>query len=169
MLLNNYYAMLTAAAMGAGSAQIKDLWDIDYPVKVDLADLDLRPGAVLTKVDGGDGVVFGTGNAPPAMDAFNFSGYHIYSTGNNISYVAKEPVYTENGLEYSVTYTITNAYDYALTVGEVGMIRKVYNSDNGGFLYILVECTALDKPISIPPGGVGQVVYTVNLNLPQNK
>ena len=167
MLLNNYYAMLTAAAMGAGSAQIKDLWDVDYPVKVDLADLDLRPGAVLESATGGDGVVFGTGNTTPTMDNFKLSGSYVYSTGSNIAYTANGPVETENGLKYSITYTITNAYDYDLTVGEVGLIRKVYNSNNNGPLYIMVDRTALDTPITIPIGGVGQVVYTVNLNLPQ--
>lgn len=166
MLLNNYYALLTASVFGAGSAQIKDYWDIDYPVRAEFADLDLRPGAVLTEITGGDGVIFGTGNTAPTLGDFVLSGNIFYRTGNNIAYTSEGPTETENGLKYTTTYTIDNDTGENLTIGEVGMIRKVYNSENGGPLYILVERTALDEPITIPAGGVGQVVYAVELNTP---
>lgn len=166
MLLNNYYALLTVAAFGEGSAQITDYWDIKYPVRAEFADLDLRPGRVLESITGGDGVIFGTGTTAPSIEDFALSGSIVYNSDNNISFTTEGPIETENGLKYTATYTITNVFDYDLTIGEVGMIRKVYNSDNGGPLYILAERTVFDTPITIPTGGVGQVVYTVHLSAP---
>jgi hypothetical protein len=166
MLLNNYYALLTAAAFGEGSAQITDYWDIKYPVRAEFADLDLRPGRVLESITGGDGVIFGTGTTAPSIEDSALSGSIVYNSDNNISFTTEGPIETENGLKYTATYTITNINDYALTIGEVGMIRKVYNSKLNGPLYILVERTALDEPIVISAGGVGRVVYTINLSVP---
>lgn len=117
----------------------------------------------------GRGVFFGTGNVSPTIDDYKLSGDVI----QNITYSSMDnSTFAEDGSNYvlSRTYTITNNNETDITIGEVGYFGESYyrgpNSNNYTHIFYLLERTALESPITIPAGGVGQVTYTIQMNYP---
>lgn len=108
------------------------------------------------------GVVFGTGNIAPALGDYCLSGDLI--KGFAATY-AVEPTDADDGYTMSFVYTITNNNSEAITIGEVGVVEYAHNGNNVNG-YALTERTALNSPVTIPPGGVGQVTYTIRMNYP---
>lgn len=109
-----------------------------------------------------NGVVFGTGNTAPALGDYCLSGDFI--KGFAASYTI-EQTDADDGYTMSVVYTITNNNSEAITIGEVGIVEYAHNGNNVNG-YVLTERTALDTPVTIPAGGVGQITYTVRMNYP---
>ena len=121
------------------------------------------------------GVVFGTDNTPASFNDYRLAGSCI----TNITCSSKNnTTYAEDGSSTTVsyTYTITNDSDVEITIGEVGMFSQATWQTGGNtssaaptrythFNY-MYERTALDTPVTIPAGGVGQVVYTIHFNYP---
>lgn len=116
-------------------------------------------------------VFFGSGNAPVTVDDYKFSG----STIQNITYSYKDnSTYADDGSVCNVTYdyTITNHNDSEITIGEIGIFSEVTwpTHYNGGIKYThfnyMFERTALETPITIPAGGVGQITYTIKMEYP---
>ena len=113
-------------------------------------------------------VFFGTGNTPESLDDYTFAGDVVqnitYSSVDNSNYDEDG-----SGATHSFTYTITNNNDYEITIGEIGIFSEAvwmtaYNKyTHYGYMF---ERTALETPITITPGGVGQVEYTIRMNYP---
>lgn len=119
---------------------------------------------LLTSVSGGGGVIIGTGTTPPTLDDYYLSGDLI--TGFNFSYSSTIES-DDNGSTITALYTITNSGDTAFTIGEIGLIANLYSSSYSGSKYNgLLERTVLDTPVTIEPGGVGQVTYTITFTYP---
>ena len=120
------------------------------------------------------GVLFGSGNAEPKADDYCLSGEAIDGLGSsNITSVETSEV-DDDHLTVTRTYTITNTTGNDITIGEVGLVYylQAYTSATStGSSYkkywsYLVERSKLDSPITIPAGGVGQVVYSIRMNYP---
>lgn len=114
------------------------------------------------------GVVFGTGNTPPTTEDITLSGEPV--NGFTSSMVVSE-IYGDNYIEVTGTYTITNNNDNEITIGEVALFGQISSQlqqyyDTYNYYPIMFERTALENPITIPAGGVGQITYTVRTNLP---
>lgn len=109
------------------------------------------------------GVIFGTGTTPPTLDDYCMSGETI--TAITWASNGLQSEITDNGLTIANGYTITNTGEEAITIGEIGLIASPTGSTAEGN-YALLERTVLDAPITIEPGGVGQVTYTVRFNYP---
>lgn len=113
------------------------------------------------------GFVFGTGNKAPTADDTNLSGTPINSaniaTTQLFTYNFASPLY-----EITCTYTITNNGSEAITIGEIGLFNEFYyrSQSYGNHMHypVLIERTALESPITIEAGSVGQVTYTIKLN-----
>ena len=103
------------------------------------------------------GVYFGSGNTPPSSDDFTFSGEILHNAEATAS-VTKET--TENGIKLIGKYNITNTGAEAFTIAEIGLVNGF------GTKRALFDRTVLDEPVTIPAGGVGQVVYTITFNYP---
>ena len=120
---------------------------------------------VQTTLGSNGGVVFGTGNTPPAIDNTTLSGNLIsgFSYSKNVTTERGD-----GGVTFTALYTVTNNNAEAITISEVAIIANLteYNTSPDTHLKALVERTVLDTPVTIPAGGVGQVVYTITLNLP---
>lgn len=108
------------------------------------------------------GVVLGTGNAQPSTNDYCLSG-DLVTTYNYTASVTK--TMTDDGYKLSATYTVTNTGSEAITIGEIGLFCANGILSGTGYI-ILYERTALDIPVTIEPGGVGQVTYEINLNVP---
>ena len=120
---------------------------------------------VRTTLEGNGGVIFGTGNTSPTIDDTTLSG----SLVSNFSYSSSvSTARDETGITLTALYTVTNNNAEAITISEVAIIANLteYNTSPDTHLKALVERTVLDTPVTIPAGGVGQVVYTITLNLP---
>lgn len=116
------------------------------------------------------GLVFGSGNTPVTVDDYRLSGDPIL----NITYSRTENYsYEEDGSSgtISCTYTITNNNDTDITIGEVGMFAETswqtyYGSTPYTNFFYMYGRIALESPITIAPGGVGQVTVTEQFNYP---
>lgn len=113
------------------------------------------------------GVLFGTGTTPPSGGDYALSGDIVDTI--TVSNVRSHTV-DDSGDTLTMVYTITNTGDTDITIGEVGLIAPFQYactaSNNRKTVYPLIERTVLDKPITIPSGGVGQVTYTIRMNYP---
>lgn len=114
------------------------------------------------------GVVLGSGNAPASFDDLTLSGEPI--SGFTSSKTLTQ-TYGEDYYECTAEYTVTNNNDFDITVGEIGLFITITSQSaqyNATYKYypVLLERTALESPITIPAGGVGQITYTVRTNLP---
>lgn len=120
---------------------------------------------VQTTLGSNGGVVFGTGNTPPTINDTTLSGDLV----SGFSY--SKSVTTEcgdNGVTFTALYTVTNNNAEAITISEVAIIANLtkHNTSPDAPYKALLERTVLDTPVTIPAGGVGQVVYTITFNLP---
>ena len=107
---------------------------------------------------GKQGVVFGDGDTPPTLGDYKLSG-NIITALSAVANVARS---IENGVAKAIAvYTLTNNSNADVTIREIGAIT-CYNTSSG----YLVDRTVLDAPVTIPAGGIGQVVYTITFNYP---
>ena len=121
-----------------------------------------------TQLFDGFGTFFGSGNTAPTIDDYKLSGSVIQNI--TYSYVLNNS-FNEDGSagEASVTYTITNNNEHEITIGEIGLFCEAYWStayNKYTHFFFMLERTALETPITIPAGGVGQVTYTIRMNYP---
>ena len=122
-------------------------------------------GRLVQTYTGSGGVRMGTGDTPATVDDYKLSGNLI--TG--YSFTAK--IETKNSAEsdkITATYTITNTSSSEITIKEVGIVAKMAKTTSTPQTQHmgLLERTVLDEPVTIPAGGVGQVVYTITFNYP---
>ena len=118
---------------------------------------------VRTTLEGNGGVIFGTGNTPPTIDDTTLSGSLVsnFSYSSNVS-TARD----ETGITLTALYTVTNNSADPITICEVAIIANLKNNDSLAMYKALLDRTVLDTPVTIPAGGIGQVEYTIRLNLP---
>lgn len=120
---------------------------------------------------GGTGILFGTGNTQPTVDDITLSGDAVPIASFSKSYTYKF-AYKEDCVEISTLITLTNNTEEAITIGEIGLFSIFsyrYSSSYGHpthYYPFMIERTALETPITIAPGGVGQVTYTIRMNYP---
>ena len=110
------------------------------------------------------GTHIGTGTTPPTINDYCFSGDLITDFTYSCSLTKNSD---ENGSSITALYTITNTGDTAFTIGEIGLTASLGNNNYSDIQYIgLLERTVLETPVTIEPGGVGQVTYTIRMNYP---
>lgn len=111
------------------------------------------------------GVIIGTGNVPPTFDDCTLSGDMITaftSTTNNVTHSLDD-----SGPSVTAEYTITNNGTKAFTIGEIALASHVGSSASTGITQAcLFERSVLEVPITVEPGGVAQLTYTLRFNYP---
>jgi hypothetical protein len=117
-----------------------------------------------------NGVIFGTGTTPPSLDDYCFSGTAIDNlTTSNVTLVRTNEC-TENNSKISMEYTISNTTGADITIGEIGLLipisAKKTGSNSTYYYSLLIERSVLDSPVTILAGGVGRVIYTLQMNFP---
>ena len=118
---------------------------------------------VRTSLESNGGVIFGTGNTPPTIDDTTLSGDLVSGFSYNSNVSAERG---EDGVTLTALYTVINNNAEAITISEVALIANLYNNNTQAMYKGLLDRTVLDTPVTIPAGGVGQVEYTITLNLP---
>ncbi len=108
-------------------------------------------------------ITFGDGNQAPSYDDYCLAG----SAVTGISVAENVVNSCEDGhIERKVVYTITNNNATSVTIGEIGVLANISYSSGSSYTKMLVERTALESPLTIEPGGVGQITYTLNASVP---
>ena len=103
------------------------------------------------------GVVFGDGNTPATAEDYKLAGNII----KGFTAIANLAHSIDNGVAQVVaTYTINASSE--VTIKEI--VAFAYTG--GGNSAYIVDRTVLDTPVTIPAGGIGQVVYTITFNYP---
>lgn len=117
-------------------------------------------GKLITTYSGYGGVIFGDGNIPVTIDDYCLSGNIITTLSGNgtVTWTASD---TE--LVGESTFLLTNTGTSEVTIRECGLFGGANN--NNGYTRML-DRTVLDTPVTIPAGGVGQIVYTVRIVFP---
>ena len=107
-------------------------------------------------------IVVGDGDATPTINDYNLSGNSITGIVSSTSTVRKP-----NGVEKR--FTVTNNNSNEIIIKEICYFSQGgWSSDIGNTsgVTLLLDRTVLDTPVTIPAGGVGQVVYTITFNYP---
>ena len=107
-------------------------------------------------------IVLGDGDATPTINDYNLSGNLITGIVSSTSTVRKP-----NGVEKR--FTVTNNNSNEIIIKEICYFSQGgWSSDLGSTsgTILLLDRTVLDTPVTIPAGGVGQVVYTITFNYP---
>lgn len=118
------------------------------------------------------GICFGDGSVAPTVDDITLSGNYVSGISSSNTTTSIKHIADENGVSSTCLYTITNNTDAPMTIGEIGMFAFFKANSSDGYYYnskcipYLIERTALEMPITIPAGGVGQVTYTIRMNYP---
>lgn len=116
----------------------------------------------------GYGVLFGSGTTPPTIDDYSFSGNVVSGctcSQTNTSEIADDG----KSSQWQTVFTITNNNTDAVTIGEVGVFTEVYlRNSSAAYEHkaIMLDRTVLETPITIEPGGVGQVTATWRMEAP---
>ena len=120
---------------------------------------------VQTTLGSNGGVVFGTGNTHPTIDDTTLSGNLISGFAYSKSVTTERG---DDGVTFTALYTVTNNNAEAITISEVAIIANLAknNTSPEARFKALVERTVLDTPVTIPAGGIGQVVYTITFKYP---
>lgn len=160
MFLLNFYKIIGIASLGNSSGKLVKTNGTEYNVSQTQALNGIGAVAALNTLitSYSEGAVFGDGDTPPALEDYKLSGNVI--TGISATVVVNS-VYEANGMTTTATYTVTNNKSASVTIREIGVCTNTSSTN-----YVLVERTVLDTPITIEPGGVGQVTYTIRMNYP---
>lgn len=105
------------------------------------------------------GIVVGSGTTPPTFNDNSLKSQITTITGN-VSFGTSIGT-NQDFASITAIVTITNTGDKAITVAEIGAQINV----TGNWCW-MVDRTVLDNPITIEPGGIGQVTYTIRLDYP---
>ena len=165
MILRQYYDALTVCALGQDSKTMKSCSGSIYSNGVTasaankLFFLYNAMTAVATS-NANTGVSFGTGDTPVSVDDYSLSGSRI-TTLSGTGAVTKTHDSTNRVTTLSSVFTLTNTSDEDITIKEVGL--QLNYTGNWTFM---VDRTVLEAPLTIQPGGVGQVTYTITLKYP---
>lgn len=141
------------------------VYNFEQLLKTQLTSFALKGGTT-----GVYGFCFGSGNTPPTLNDYTLSGDFIDPSTYQATANVTVNIETEFVTEFEATYTVTNISSNDIIIGEVGLCsfvkgRKTSSSSDTVCPY-MVERTALDNPVTIPAGGIGQFTYTIRMNYP---
>ena len=172
MFTKNWYILQSLHMLADSKQQLTDLKPLDwdgqsktkyYPYKTSVS---IQAAINSIKTDSANhvqGVLFGTGDTPASLDDYKLAGDMIQNIAATIS---KTYSYSEAQPSLKAVYTITNNNAAAITIKEVALNVQYTRTSSGGTSGCVIDRTVLDTPVTIPAGGVGQVVYTITFNYP---
>lgn len=105
------------------------------------------------------GIVLGSGTTPATINDYCLES-RITSNLTCSTTITKN----ENN-DRVLIITATNSGNSDIVIGEVGYHGSApVSAQSSSSTAVLIERTVLDSPITIAPGGVGQIIYTIKMN-----
>lgn len=110
----------------------------------------------------GNGVYFGNGEKQATENDYKLDGTIL----NDKLEVMKTITAENDGDIRKIVgvYTLRNTSDSEITIREVGSVGFIYGN-NGGNSYALYDRTLLDEPLTLAPGEIGEITYTIENTL----
>lgn len=174
MILKNYYNMLTAFITG-GETKIWELRDDgstgkfpyygkkQYASGVDYNSLYTSMDKITTAFKTA-GICFGDGTAQPDINDITLSG-NIILTLTGTATVTQNT--DDNGTSVTSTIVLKNTGSKAVTLSEVGLIIRAYRSSGAAYnVWLLVDRTLLETPVTIPSNETRTINYTISIARP---
>ena len=172
MFTKNWYILQSLHMLADSKQQLTDLKPLDwdgqsktkyYPYETSVSIQGAVNSVKTNLATYASGVLFGTGDTPASLDDYKLAGTVIQ---NIAALVHKTYSYSEAQPSLKMVYMITNNNEAAITIKEVALNLQFDYNANGSSIGCVIDRTVLDTPVTIPAGGVGQVEYTITLNLP---
>lgn len=159
MILKNYYALRAYSLFSMSRNSVTPAGAVNA-VSYGSPNIKSTMQTRQTSYTNGVGVVFGTGDTPATMDDIKLAGSLVTTFTSSYSQTAGVD---DQGLYVRTLYTLTNTGSSAVTIKEIGMLAQA-----AGSVYVLVERTVLDKPVTIAGSkGVGQIEYIIHYDTPE--
>jgi hypothetical protein len=160
MLLNHYVAMLEQYMQGKLASFINaqgvtcTFSNMEYQANESPLPLVAHQGAQI--MVGGD-------NTPETGDSYKLKKELSYaSIGLNVA-LTRSVVDNDDGSHSSVVVAVcTNTSTEPITLGEIG-IRDNYQTASSASQTVYIDRTPLGTPLTIQPGEVGRIVYTITM------
>ena len=118
----------------------------------------LKTGAQTNNYTSG-GIYLGDGTAAESEDDYKLAG-NIITTISHSTTVSCSTDENGNGVT-TAKITVTNTGSSDITISEIGAVTNFYYSTNTSVKKILADRTLLENPITLAPGEVGQITYTI--------
>lgn len=122
----------------------------------------------LSSVDlkNGGKVCFGSGVTPPTLDDYCLENQYTNQIQYVTSGVKRAIIGNTVNLEYS--YTLTNTGDTDALISEIGIVVPIQYKSTGdsGLHPCFIDRTVLTEPVTITPGNMEVITYTITYNLP---
>jgi hypothetical protein len=107
------------------------------------------------------GIVLGSGTAPATINDY------CLESRITADLVCSSVVTSDDNNDKVIIITATNSGDSNITIGEIGYHGSApVSAQSSSSTAVLLERTVLDAPITITPGGVGQVAYKIKMSYP---
>lgn len=159
MLLRNYYSLRAYSLFSMSLGSVTPA-NGDNAVSYGSPNIKSIMQTRQTSYTSGAGVVFGTGDTTPTADDIKLSGSLVTTFTSSYSQTTG---IDDQGPYVRTLYTLTNTGSAAVTIKEIGLLAQAASS-----VYVLVERTVLDKPVTIAGSkGVGQIEYIVHYDTPK--
>ena len=157
MLLNHYTDFLEKFLQGK-VASFRDesgvkvtFTNLEYQVKEALIPMLLHQSAT---------IIVGSDNTPETGESYGLK--KVITSGLNVA-LTRSVVDNDDGSHSSIVVAnITNISSAPITIGEIGL-RKAVSNYTGGY-YVVFDRTPLGTPLTIQPGEVGRIVYTITMS-----
>lgn len=158
MLLNYYNAYLEKIMQGRFASLISK-----NSVKYTYTSLSAQSDEVLLPllIHQTETIILGSDNAPETGESYGLK--KEISSGINIA-LTKSVVDNNDGSCSSIVIAnCTNTSTSPITIGEIG-ISKNFKPTGGSYDSFVFDRTPLGTPLTIQPGEVGRIVYTITMS-----
>lgn len=157
MLLNHYTAFLEKYMQGKLGTMINEAG-----ATINFASLTHQAGETLLPMMRHQmgTIVWGSDNTPETGGSYCLK--KEISAGINVA-LTRSVVDNDDGSHSSIVIAnCTNTSTSPITVGEVGI--RIYVRASGTYDYFIIDRTPLGTPLTIQPGEVGRIVYTITMS-----
>lgn len=157
MLLNHYTACLEKYMCGKLATMTNERGSI-----INFSSLDTQSAAALLPLmlHQSASIFLGSDNTPETGESYKLK--NKITSGLNVA-LTRSVVDNDDGSHSSVVVaTCTNTSSDPITIGEIGLGKyfRVYNAADD----FLFDRTPLGTPLTIQPGEVGRIVYTITMS-----
>lgn len=123
-------------------------------------------GGKVTTSTNAHGIIFGDGTKEAAIDDYFLSGKQLIPSSTSFGEITSVTSLSADGRSLIVKNTVVynNGGTEAVTITEVGVMGPV-SKDSSTYRSVLVDRTLLDNPVTVEPGGFGEINYTITIPL----
>lgn len=157
MLLNHYKAMLEKHLQGKLASFVNEFGATCTFTSIAFQNNESLLPMILHQVGY---IVMGSDNTPETGESYKLK--KVITSGLNIA-LTRSVVDNDDGSHSSIVVaTCTNTSSDPITIGEIGLSDYVqYASSSSHTVYF--DRTPLPTPLTIQPGEVGRIVYTITM------